>query len=541
MKSFCTALGILLLLSSCTPSESVDTGQGQAESCPQLAASPISLKPDAQEPLYAPFDFHIQAIAEDEQYLRFRGEKVEFVVCKVDRTWSVVAAPSEDKPVGEAAHDARLAEIENPSLKSITLNDKTYQYRVKLNASWINSEGSPTPSPELTRAEEGVVFELITPESPTPREIPLYTRRELEEAQLGASLGVPRVSAAIATEDSLWWAIAAEQGEGASGIATLIRFTPSSGDLEVIKPEGLQGVQMTDLAVTGSGESFTLWIGTQISGEGNPYLPAMGLVRYRPQENNLNTGDIATYTPQNSPLIGTIPDRLLVQGETLWIATANGVCAVPHGQIDQATTWECWRFTATADLPASGVPLYPSVQATQAATTLTGDRVEVLWIAPAKEAGENQPFVGRYEVKYDPGFTLSLAEGATQVPNELSRRFPLVQAAPPVAWPGDEWRWEGDRFVRALDEVNLNMVGGGPSGIGTEGRESPNPYLQDWAAIRGDLSLLELTNQKTEVRYYSGWVDADLLDPTPTVVPAEEPTQRQPNPLEAIAQPSPES
>ena len=93
MKSFCTALGVLLLLSSCAPSQSVGEGQKQAEPCPQLASTPISLKAGAQEPLYAPFDFHIQTIAEDEQYLRFRGEKVEFVVCKGDRTWAVVAAP----------------------------------------------------------------------------------------------------------------------------------------------------------------------------------------------------------------------------------------------------------------------------------------------------------------------------------------------------------------------------------------------------------------------------------------------------------------
>ena len=539
MKSFCTALGVLLLLSSCAPSQSVGEGQKQAEPCPQLASTPISLKAGAQEPLYAPFDFHIQTIAEDEQYLRFRGEKVEFVVCKGDRTWAVVAAPPQNKPVGEAAHDARLAEIENPSLQSIALDGQTYQYRVKLNASWINPDNSP--SPEMTRTEEGVVFELITPDNPTPREIPLYTRQELEEAQLGSSLGVPRVSAAIATADSLWWAIAAEQGEGASGVTTLIRFTPSSGDLDVIKPEGLQGAQITDLAVTGQGDDLTLWLGTQLSGEGNPYLPAMGLVRYRPQTDNLNTGSLATYTPYNSPLIGAIPDRLLIKDETLWIATANGVCAVPHAQIDQAASWECWRFTATAELPAGGVPLYPSVQADQAATTLTGDRVEVLWSAPARESGENQPWIGRYEVVYDPGFTVSLEGGATQAPSQLRRLFPQVERGPAVAWPGDEWRWEGDRFVRALDEVSLNMVGGGPRGLRTENQESGNPYIRDWAAMRGDLSLLELTDQQTEVRHYSGWVDTDLLNPTPTVVPAEEPTQRQPNPLEAIARPTPKS
>jgi hypothetical protein len=112
------------------------------------------------------------------------------------------------------------------------------------------------------------------------------------------------------------------------------------------------------------------------------------------------------------------------------------------------------------------------------------------------------------------------------------RRF-LPPGKPPVDWPGFEWHWNGQRFVRGFDEVALNLSGGGPGGIGvtlepTTGRTTAN-------AIRGDLDLLEISPKFTKVKYYSGWVDEAKLKPYLTVLPHAWPQIRRPNPLAAIA------
>jgi hypothetical protein len=53
--------------------------------------------------------------------------------------------------------------------------------------------------------------------------------------------------------------------------------------------------------------------------------------------------------------------------------------------------------------------------------------------------------------------------------------------------------------------------------------------------MRGDFDLLNLTGKSTSVRYYSGWVDADKINVSLTVVPHELPENPQPNPLNSLA------
>ena len=95
-------------------------------------------------------------------------------------------------------------------------------------------------------------------------------------------------------------------------------------------------------------------------------------------------------------------------------------------------------------------------------------------------------------------------------------------------WIGSNWHWNGDRFVRGLDEVELNMFGGGPMGIGSEPTQD---YIYDHNAIRGDLELLELTENTTKVKYYSAWVEDSLLQPYLTLVPHDIPAKIKSNPL----------
>ena len=57
-------------------------------------------------------------------------------------------------------------------------------------------------------------------------------------------------------------------------------------------------------------------------------------------------------------------------------------------------------------------------------------------------------------------------------------------------------------------------------------------FIQDMNVIRGDLELLELTKNSTEVKYYSGWVDETLLKPYLTIVPEERPQNIKSSPLD---------
>jgi hypothetical protein len=79
---------------------------------------------------------------------------------------------------------------------------------------------------------------------------------------------------------------------------------------------------------------------------------------------------------------------------------------------------------------------------------------------------------GRYEVRYAEGFTANLNQGAAM--EEAS--FFVPAGEPRVHWIGKDWHWNGDRFVRVLDHVEGDSLGGGDRGIGM----NSNTRLTDW-------------------------------------------------------------
>jgi hypothetical protein len=260
----------------------------------------------------------------------------------------------------------------------------------------------------------------------------------------------------------------------------------------------------------------------------------MGLVAYRPNPQNLKTGSVKYYQVNNSPLIGIIPDKLRLENDKLWVGTGNGVCQVQWQVADNPESWSCWQFALKANLPSGGLPISNSLLNKTPTITLkpatAGETVEVLWWMPTN----SQTLKGRYEVRYDKGFTVTLNEqGAELLPQDIVKiRAEIQPGQPSFYWTGSEWHWNGVRFVRGFDAVASNYSGGGPRGIG------PNRYqggVINSNAIRGDLDLLSLSRNSTSVKYYSGWVDEALLKPYPTVVPQKRLTNPQPNPLEAIA------
>ncbi|MBW4686186.1 MAG: hypothetical protein KME40_14075 [Komarekiella atlantica HA4396-MV6] len=537
MKRIVPIFGIILMLNAWntgvkSSSQAANDVNPKAANCPK--ATVVSLPvPNKNESFYDSFNYHIRNIVADADKVKFQALKQDFVFCRSNNTWTVQTGtlPKELQPQNN--YVAFTQDLVNPKFKNLDFQGKTYQYRVVREPQFsLGENNNISRTVEPKPADDKVVFELVTPNSKKLQEKTLYTLKDLQDVAVkagysatGNQLGFPKITASVIYQNRIWWSVAFEQGEGNNGIATIVSYDPQTNQFTLIQPEELRFTQITDLAITGDANSPTFWMGTNISGEGNFYIPAKGLVAYRPNSKNVNSGSLTSYTVHNSPLVGAIPDKLRLENDRLWVSTANGVCQVNWQAADNPESWSCWRFTAMAKLPSEGLPLYSQLTNKTPAISLSNngeETVEVLWWSPI----DFQTQKGRYEVRYPQGFTVKLDEGASIY--EFKRSLPTGK--PAVNWPGFEWHWNGDRFVRGLDEVSLNLVGNGPQGIGSS--QSPEPPI-NWNAIRGDLELLQLSPKSTSVKYYSGWVD-EAIQPYLTVVPQENPQNSQPNPLEAI-------
>jgi hypothetical protein len=504
--------------------------------CPtQSAPLPITAAPSKEaESFYNRFDFYIRNIVADAKAIKFQTYNYDFVFCRDNNSWTVKPGtlPAEFQPPKSGGDFFKQLE----TYKTIDSNGKTYRYRVIID---------PKPFPLVQQKPEAqkVVFELIAPGSDRPQRKTLYTLADLKQRPVGESesLGVPRITTALNRDNHLFFAVSSEQGEGASGIATIVRYDPQKNETLIFQPKQIERQQITDLVITGKSANLTLWMGTKVSGEGNSNLPGMGLVAYRPNLPDLSLGRVKSSDVNNSPLVGAIPSKLQLENNRLWVGTGNGICQLkwqaaddPWEAVDDPKNWSCQRFALFTKLPTEGVPLYSSLASKNPATTLTpaasGQTVEVLWFSPL----DLQTRKGRYEVRYSEGFTVTLDEQGAQVlpPDLAGIRVQNQPTKLSFSWLGYEWHWNGERFVRGFDEVALNLVGTGPSGISSDKIE-PNG-VRDSNTIRGEFDLLNLSRKSTSVRYYSGWVDEENVNLALTVVPHELPEKRQPNPLTAV-------
>ncbi|MDM9383213.1 hypothetical protein QUB80_21205 [Chlorogloeopsis sp. ULAP01] len=519
MKHIVQILVFLLLLNACTTQVIEKNNQAaktEVKNCPQSALVSLAI-PGEQESFYERFNFHIRNIISDADTINFQTSNYDFVFCRGNNSWTV--------QTGTLPQDLKQQNypVYSQQFQTIQFQNQNYQYRV------VREPATPTiPNPN----KDKVVFELITPNSKNPQRQTLYTLQELQQktnTNIGTKIGLSRITAAVIWENRIWWPVAFEQGEGNDGIATIVSYEPQTNKIILIQPLELLSHQITDLAITGAANNPTFWLGTKKSGEGNLYIPGKGLVAYRHHSQNLNFGTLTSCNVNNSPLVGAIPDKLLLENNTLWVGTGNGICQIKLQAADHPENWSCWRFAAMAKLPQAGLPVYSELSNQTPTLTLSptnnSETVEVLWWSPV----DFQTRKGRYEVRTEKGFTVKLDQGATQ---EQFRRF-LPPGKPPVYWPGFEWHWNGERFVRGFDEVAINEFGGGPLGIGVTFEPASGKRTAN--AIRGDLELLEISPQSTSVKYYSGWVDETQLNPYLTVLPHAQPQNPQPNPLEAIA------
>lgn len=487
--------------------------------------SPLTTPADM--PVYEQFNFQPEAMAIANSNVAVKTPYYTFSLCKGNNSWRVTST----EPTTEADFDYErfLAELANPAYQTIEVNGETYEYRIRLEADWLTEQLNSATNPADPAAasndedEDAVYFELKTPDGRTISR-QLYTLAQLQEAQIGASLGTPSIAGSAVTGKTIWWAATASQGEGDSGFASLLHYSPDTGELSVQQPEEIQGDQITAIAATGNPKTPTLWLGTQRAGEGNPYLPANGLVAYQPK-----TKKLKSYTVTNSSLVGAIPHQLAVANDSLWVATGNGICQVRWQTVDQAKSWSCWQTTTTATLPADGVKIYSTFLATEPAATLSASTVEVLW---ADQAQSDQANTGpvRYEVVYQPGFEAQLSQGGYRVANPVAQR---AVRGEPIFWPGRQWHWAGDRFVRGFDEVAPNLVGGGPYGLVSSADDDSLTF--DHSTIRGSFDLLSLSQETTKVRYYSGWIDGADLEIYPKMIAVTSPNKAAPNPLTKMA------
>ncbi|ACB00654.1 MULTISPECIES: hypothetical protein [Cyanophyceae] len=499
------------------------TAPSTPANCPSTDGAAQRLTIQADLSVADQFDFTAWDIQADSDTVTVQTRHHQLVFCRETQSWAILP-PTTDNTSNAVQDQELLLAGEDPAFQTVELAGEAYQYRVLLR---------PNPFLDFENPPEKAIFELIPPGETEAIALDLYTLEQLRASGIGADLGIPTVTAAIPVEDTLFFAVSSEQGEGFSGLSSLIRYEPSTDSLELQQPDELIATQITDIQATINDDQTTLWLGTKYAAEGSSLIPARGLVAYEFNQ-DWRDGKISFHTIHNSPLIGAIPTQLHAEGDVLWVATGNGICNIQWRNIDQWDAWNCWRFALEAQVPESGLPIYRSLLAETPSTTLTAATAEVLWWASTVPFGiaHEQPKKGRFEVAYPTGFRVTVPEGAFQWDSEPDTTD-LLPWEDRLYWPGEEWHWAGDRFGRSFDEVMGQQVGLGPVGISEQGY---NPEgIQDLNALRGDLTLFALDLDSTTVDYFSGWVDDALLEPDFTLVPSEKKPITTESPLKAIA------
>ena len=509
MRNFFIVLLGLYLISGCksvnNPDQKTEIPQ-KIVNCPQPPSQKSTISIDRESyGFFDAFNYQINEIIATEDTIVFESLNHKFTLCEANNNWIVETI---NEP--QSNQDKNLQSNQN---HTIQVDDQTYKYSVRLD-----------------NKSEQAIFELITPQSTAKKSQILYTLQQTQQAEAGFELAEPEISSVRVYNNQIFWSIFTYRGEGFGGIATIVSYDLTNDKFTLIQPPEIAIQIINDLVIAGNPDNPTFWLATQLTGEGNPYIPSMGLVSYRPNNADYTQGTIESYHIRNSPIIGAIPTKLHLEDDILWIGTGNGICQLEWQNITNKDSWSCWRFAVMANLPSEGLPIYPSLLDDSVNKTLmptdTETTVEVLWWS-FKQA---QPLTGRYEIRYEPGFTVELNYmGAIPWDEYYYDEIKPPAWEAPLYWAGSNWHWQDNRFIRSLDQVELNLVGGGVMGIRPE---QPNDdYIFDTNAIRGDLELLELTKNSTKVQHYSAWVEDSFLQPYLTIIPQSSSSQSQPNPL----------
>jgi len=238
----------------------------------------------------------------------------------------------------------------------------------------IEGWGTPAGGPSVVETAEGpLVIETPEPGALTlswaacPRplgRLQLWTREQLGRAWLKQAQRMwgPRpsspeeVAKRITLSDvyvsdwfedrlSLWLAIRFYMGEGSAGIGTLVEIRKPSCTVRIHQPPNLGLFSISHIV----GVRDVLWLATEQfyeSGTG----PGVGLVRY-----SKSTGK-AEPLGEADPTRGSYINALVRRGETLWVATVDGFCALSL----PSNSWRAWRIVPrvklTKPLPVLNLP-----------------------------------------------------------------------------------------------------------------------------------------------------------------------------------------
>ena len=226
------------------------------------------------------------------------------------------------------------------SLKSYTSARLSAEYRFKAAASddegilEIRRGAEPEPVVRLRlweRKQLAAVW-LASLRQDTPSLTAEALAKDLEVAD-------PEVADVADDGTHFWLAIRYAGGEGSLGIGTVVRFDPNTNAAKFFQPPELATSSVTHVVAAGG----ALWLGTLRSGEGATVV-TKGLVRF-----NAATGEVRSYLPGSSRLVGSIVTALASHGETLLVATDAGMCRIEQPGV-AGESWACWRIVPTVRL-----------------------------------------------------------------------------------------------------------------------------------------------------------------------------------------------
>jgi len=164
-------------------------------------------------------------------------------------------------------------------------------------------------------------------------EMPGRTEKQITEEVEPAE---PEVAAVVDGGTRLWLAIRHYAGEGWLGLGTVVTFDPQEKQARAFQPQDLATSSVTHMIEAGG----DLWLGTLWQREAGDE-PAAGLVRFDPA-----SGEIQSYGPGSSPLVGSIITALRADEKQVWVGTDTGMCRVTLA----GKLWSCWRIVPTVRL-----------------------------------------------------------------------------------------------------------------------------------------------------------------------------------------------
>jgi len=311
--------------------------------CLLLLAAVTSAAKEPWEQLYWGVDTSAKILFHPPQQIEFREGEVRFladefnyVYRQADDRWTVTPARNEIQPIegwGTPGGRPQVVETAEGPLTIATPEPGA------LTLSWAACSGPLGRLQLWTREQLGRTWLKQAQRTWGPRP------SSPEEVAKRITLSDVYVSEWFEDERGLWLTIRFYMGEGSAGVGTLVEVRKPSCTVRVHQPANLSLFSISHVV----GVRDVLWLATEQfyeSGTG----PGIGLVRY-----SKSTGK-AEPLARADPTRGSYITALVRRGETLWVATVDGFCALNL----RSNSWRAWRIVPrvklTKSLPLLNLP-----------------------------------------------------------------------------------------------------------------------------------------------------------------------------------------